>query len=565
MHRRTGRASRVLVCLLTATALAVAPSGSTTAAVAAEASELTFSESPTQGWGVSDGVVYASATVGPVLFIGGTFTSVRDPATGATVARNRLAAFNMSTGALLQNWNPGADGTVRVLESDGTRLWVGGAFTSIGGVAKNRIAALDPATGTVLGSFGARASSTVQALEAIGGRLFVGGSFSSVNSTSRDRLAAVDAETGALVSAWNVPADKTVRALEEVPGTGTVAVGGDFTQLGGQPRSYLGSVSISAGSVTSWSPPPDCVNEFNPCTILSLTADSGLVYGAVAGDGGSASAWSTTNGQRRWTQSGDGDVQAVELIGGTLYAGGHFTPQFGVDSSTGKKATRHEVAALEPSTGKLLPWAPNLSGGYGVWTIAGGADGLWLGGGYTGVNGSSSFRKLSHFPVAATRSTFVAARAAWSYRDDGVDLGSAWRQPAYDDAAWRVGAAELGFGDGDEQTVLRKTGITYYFRNAFNVTNAASISSLRLSLVRDDGAIVYINGTEVARSNMPAGEPTASTKASTSVSGSASSTWFDFDVPPRVLVEGRNVIAVEIHNSSSSSSDISFAASLVGS
>src|SRR3954470_23004688 len=98
----------------------------------------------------------------------------------------------------------------------------------------------------------------------------------------------------------------------------------------------------------------------------------------------------------------------------------------------------------------------------------------------------------------ARAETLVPAGSVWKYLDTGVDPGSVWREPAYDDTAWRVGPAQLGFGDGDEATVINHFPngspiITAYFRKTFTVANAASYSNLIVRLLRDDGGIVYIN------------------------------------------------------------------------
>ncbi|MFO7178403.1 MAG: metallophosphoesterase [Pseudomonadota bacterium] len=163
----------------------------------------------------------------------------------------------------------------------------------------------------------------------------------------------------------------------------------------------------------------------------------------------------------------------------------------------------------------------------------------------------------------------VPRGALWSYLDDGSALEPSWVTPEYDDSGWQRGFAELGYGDGDEATVVAEgppggpRAITTYFRKRFTVADRASITALRLDLVRDDGAVVYLNGTEVFRSNMPAGPVTASTLASSAIGGSAESAVVSTGVDPALLVDGENVLAVEIHQNAADSSDISFDLALV--
>jgi trimeric autotransporter adhesin len=91
------------------------------------------------------------------------------------------------------------------------------------------------------------------------------------------------------------------------------------------------------------------------------------------------------------------------------------------------------------------------------------------------------------------------------------------------------------------------------------VTDPSAYGSLLLSLVRDDGAVVYVNGVEVARDNMPAGPPTAATlAASTLTLRTDEKAVLPFTVPSTALVAGSNTVAVEVHQSAASSPDLSF-------
>jgi hypothetical protein len=156
----------------------------------------------------------------------------------------------------------------------------------------------------------------------------------------------------------------------------------------------------------------------------------------------------------------------------------------------------------------------------------------------------------------------VPSRSGWKYLDDGSEPLATWKTAAFDDSGWSNGIAELGFGDGDETTVIRRaselTGtniLSYYFRRTFQVSDPAAVSSLTVRLLRDDGGIVYLNGTEIFRNNMPDGPVTSSTLA----------TVFAEDtilratrVNPQLLVAGDNLIAAEIHQVNLTSSDIRF-------
>lgn len=160
--------------------------------------------------------------------------------------------------------------------------------------------------------------------------------------------------------------------------------------------------------------------------------------------------------------------------------------------------------------------------------------------------------------------TWVAEGSSWKYNDSGNDLGTAWRSSNYDDAGWAAGNAELGYGDGDETTVVSFGGdpnnkfTTTYFRHTFDpgVSESTEVTAF-FQLRRDDGAVVYLNGEEVFRSNMPDGEIAFNTFSVDFAGGAAESNWNEYTLPIAV-VPGDNVLAVEIHQFSLNSSDISF-------
>ncbi|HAM70618.1 MAG TPA: hypothetical protein DCM86_03130 [Verrucomicrobiales bacterium] len=166
--------------------------------------------------------------------------------------------------------------------------------------------------------------------------------------------------------------------------------------------------------------------------------------------------------------------------------------------------------------------------------------------------------------------TLVPQGSIWRYLDLGPDPGPGWMKPGFDDAAWLSGPAELGYGDGDEATVMRfgpdpaAKPITSYFRRAFPVSLAMTLTNLELRLLRDDGAVVYLNGTEVLRSNMPEGVISPETTAASLVTGADEKVFHPSTLDPALLVEGTNLLAVELHQVSANTPDASFDLELVG-
>ncbi|HXI51251.1 MAG TPA: hypothetical protein VNH84_07095, partial [Candidatus Saccharimonadales bacterium] len=139
---------------------------------------------------------------------------------------------------------------------------------------------------------------------------------------------------------------------------------------------------------------------------------------------------------------------------------------------------------------------------------------------------------ISPVPAFAATVNLVSFGSVWKYLDNGSDQGTAWRAPGFNDGAWASGPAQLGYGDGDEATIVSfgpdsaNKYITTYFRRTFNVSNVSSYTNLAVQLLRDDAGVVYLNGTEIFRSpNLPA-PPTAITSG-TLATGAAVENFLD--------------------------------------
>ena len=172
--------------------------------------------------------------------------------------------------------------------------------------------------------------------------------------------------------------------------------------------------------------------------------------------------------------------------------------------------------------------------------------------------------------VSSTAQTTLSPYgSSWKYLDNGTNQGTAWRASAFNDAAWASGNAQLGYGDGDESTIVsygpntNNKYITTYFRKTITVADTSLFSNYTLNIKRDDGAVVYINGIEVFRSNMPTGNISYTTKASTAAADDGNTAQVT-QLTISKLKQGTNVIAVEMHQNVKTSSDLSFDLELKG-
>ena len=135
----------------------------------------------------------------------------------------------------------------------------------------------------------------------------------------------------------------------------------------------------------------------------------------------------------------------------------------------------------------------------------------------------------------------------WKYNDIGaepsIQSGTSWYEPSYDDSGWVSGNGQLGYGDGDEDHLVSSSATTVYFRKAVNVVDPDIYDHIILNLLYDDGVVVYINGIEKWRVNMPSGTINYDVFASSNSGDNATSTIS----LTNELVSGNNTIAVEVH------------------
>ncbi len=168
---------------------------------------------------------------------------------------------------------------------------------------------------------------------------------------------------------------------------------------------------------------------------------------------------------------------------------------------------------------------------------------------------------ISSTTLVTTRndSLFFEQGSNWKYLDDGSNQGTAWQELAFDDSLWSVGHGHMGFGEGDETTLLNPGYITYYFRKIVDIPDTSLLDSIYFSIVHDDGAVVYVNGNEVIRSAlMPAGPINYLTGTTTFIPNDVENDFWPYQVDESYFQNGDNIIAIEVHNQNTSSSDISF-------
>ena len=175
-----------------------------------------------------------------------------------------------------------------------------------------------------------------------------------------------------------------------------------------------------------------------------------------------------------------------------------------------------------------------------------------------------TFHRLAEAPE-------ILPGASWRYLDT-VDNASqppaGWTGVGFDDSAWAQGTGVLGYGAvPDLATTVDDGGsprnVTTYFRRTFARADPGAFAEYAIDLLRDDGAVVYVNGVEMARPNMPGGAVQHTTLALTEVTGDPTFEAVG-PVAAQALASGTNVVAVEVHQVSTASDDLAFDLALGG-
>lgn len=172
--------------------------------------------------------------------------------------------------------------------------------------------------------------------------------------------------------------------------------------------------------------------------------------------------------------------------------------------------------------------------------------------------------RFTEWTVTNRESEFISladAGSSWKYFDQGASPGPTWITPGFNDTGWAQGNAKLGYGVGDETTLVsygpdaNNKYITTYFRTSFTISDLTNLTDINASVLFDDGVVVYLNGNEIYRNNLPTGTISNNTLAVLAIPQKTPS---EFTISKSLLNVGSNTFAVEVHQSSATTSDMSF-------
>ncbi len=388
-----------------------------------------------------NGIVWSQATIGNTVYVGGQFTKAR-PAGSAVgsneTVRNNALSYDITTGNLNTGFDPNVNGQIKAVavSPDKSRVYIGGDFTTAGGVTENRIAAVDPSTGAVISSFNAGTNATVNAIVATNSTVYVGGYFSNANGVGRTRLAAFSAATGALTS-WAPTADDDIDAIALTPDNSKVIIGGKFQNVSGSAQQGVTALDASTGALLPWAANQTVKLGNTQSGVFSLNVDNDTVYGSSfnygTGNFEGIFAMRPTDGSLVWLGDCHGDTYASYSMNDVVYSAGHAhncsnisgfpenTPRWAWRSMAFTKAATQTVQpnsqfgdgygnfAGQPAPSTVY-WFPQFTIGtitnqdQAVWSMTGNGTYLSAGGEFPSINGKAQ-QGLVRFALPTVAST----------------------------------------------------------------------------------------------------------------------------------------------------------------
>lgn len=396
-----------------------------------------------------DGVAWSQVVVGTTVYVAGSFTTARPAGAAAgvnTTPRSNLLAYNITTGNLITSWAPTVNAQALAIAAspDGSTVYVGGSFTQANGVVRSRIAAFSATTGALVANFKPGVQTTVRAIRATASTIYYGGDFTTVNGLARGYVAANAVATGALLP-FNPNADAAVEALTLNHSGSKLIVGGRFAHMGGASWLGLSAVDPASGAVLAWAATATVHDAGVNAAFLSLASDTDGVYGTGYTYGGGGNFEGTfradnETGAITWLEDCHGDTYSVFPTTTNVYVASHehycgniggfwqTSPNWAHFNSTSfTKAVTGTITkdnmgyanfAGNPHPG-LLDWFPRwVTGTYtgqgqATWSVTGTANGDYMayGGEFPTVN-STNQQGLVRFAKKALTTNKVAPLAS---------------------------------------------------------------------------------------------------------------------------------------------------------
>ncbi|MGC3994504.1 MAG: PKD domain-containing protein [Propionicimonas sp.] len=392
---------------------------------------------------VLDGSVYSVVQVGNTMILGGDFSQVRNNSNTTVLTRNRLVAFDATTGVISTTFAPNPNGTINVVlpAGDGTSVYVGGSFTTISGQSVKNLARINVADGSVVSTFnGGSPTGVVKDLKLSNGHLWVAGAFTHIRSTAQPALATLNPTTGAFDSFYRgtiagvhkAGSVTNVYKMDVSPDGKRLVAVGNFDTLNGVKNHQLalldltGATAVPADFQTNFYE-AGCSSSFDTyMRDVDFSPDSTFfVVGTTGAYGGSTAPCDTTarfdvsqtgtSIQPSWIDYTGGDTTySVEVTNTAVFVGGHQRWQnnaYAGDNAGPGAVSRPGIAALSPVNGIPFSWNPTRTRGVGLFDFLNTSQGLWAVSDTDRIGNYEYHGRVALFPANGTTVPAVSSPA----------------------------------------------------------------------------------------------------------------------------------------------------------
>lgn len=536
----------------------------------------------------------AASADGTRIYAAGHFKTMNGVTAVSAAAVSTAAGAALATPAWSPTWSASKN-YQQAIDEVGSRIWVGGSEHNLFTFDRNTFARL---SGSILQKHG-----DIQAITDDQGVVYAGCHCDQFNysnafiwstpvpsgwtqADSMGWVGAWDASTGGVIQeftpAFDMRADSGIWALK-ADTTGVLWTGGDITNVRTATRAAAWSGGFARFARTDTTPPPVPTNlratSYDATTVTlawDSSAGSGARYVILRDD---RPIMTTTDksvtvargGSDRYFVRALDEVDNASSSTSVLSLAANSVPTAAFTSTVDASGAHFDASGSGDSDGTIASYAWDFGDG----TTGAGQkpDHVYGSAGTYQVtltvidNQGAKASVTNPVTVSSGLATVITIprQASWSWYYGATAPPSNWNAPGFDASTWAVGNAVLGFPatsvatniDTYPTTSLRPRAA--YFRTTFQVADVSKVVKMTVAAVANDGAVVYVNGTEIARQNMPSGTITYSTFASTARSAAvANANPIVVDVPASLLVNGTNIISVETHLNYRNTADVTF-------
>lgn len=349
-----------------------------------------------------DGVAWSQKIIGNTVYVGGEFANARPAGAAAGTSqtpRHNVLAYDLTTGQLKANFRADTNGAVKIVAAspDGSRIYIGGNFTTVQGQTRTRLAAINTADGSLVPGFAPVLNGTVRGITVTSSAVYAGGDFTTANGVARQHLAALSPDTGATLG-WAPTTDSPVWTMVATPDQSHIIIGGTFSSVNGSVNPGSASVDAATGATSSWAFNRIVSNSGTNAGIYNLSTDGTNIMATAFSyqqAGFEGPALINPNGHMVWMADCHGDSYGAAAMQNLVYVSSHShsCENIGNYATTTPTTYNHATAFTYNATTTVRPNRED---------------------GYANFSGNPAPTQVDFFPHFTVGSFTGASQATWN-------------------------------------------------------------------------------------------------------------------------------------------------------